>query len=165
MLKFYNAALALQEIPGQISLAINISGCPWHCKGCHSPHLWKDEGEPLFTCFKKIEEYKDYISCVLFMGGDWNAFELTSTAGLVKVLYPNLKTALYTALDVDKVKPLLANFDYVKTGPYIEELGGLKSPKTNQALYKVTANSNEETGDEEYSLTKIHIPGGGISFE
>ena len=27
-------------------------------------------------------------------------------------------------------------FDYVKLGPYIESLGGLKSEKTNQRLYK-----------------------------
>jgi anaerobic ribonucleoside-triphosphate reductase activating protein len=27
-------------------------------------------------------------------------------------------------------------FDYVKLGPYIEELCGLKSEKTNQRLYK-----------------------------
>jgi len=30
----------------------------------------------------------------------------------------------------------LAILDYVKFGPYIEDLGGLKSPKTNQRLYK-----------------------------
>jgi anaerobic ribonucleoside-triphosphate reductase activating protein len=27
-------------------------------------------------------------------------------------------------------------FDYVKIGPYVEALGGLKSEKTNQRLYK-----------------------------
>ena len=27
-------------------------------------------------------------------------------------------------------------FDYVKLGPYIEALGGLKSEKTNQRMYK-----------------------------
>ena len=27
-------------------------------------------------------------------------------------------------------------FDYVKLGPYIESLGGLKSPNTNQRMYK-----------------------------
>ena len=27
-------------------------------------------------------------------------------------------------------------FDYIKLGPYIESLGGLKSPTTNQRLYK-----------------------------
>jgi anaerobic ribonucleoside-triphosphate reductase activating protein len=27
--------------------------------------------------------------------------------------------------------------DYIKLGPYIEALGGLKSPDTNQALYKI----------------------------
>ena len=31
----------------------------------------------------------------------------------------------------------LAHFDYIKTGPYIAELGGLKSRRTNQRLYRV----------------------------
>ena len=31
----------------------------------------------------------------------------------------------------------LRHFDYVKTGPYVAALGGLKNPKTNQRLYRV----------------------------
>ena len=39
----------------------------------------------------------------------------------------------------------LAHFDYIKTGPYVASLGGLKSPTTNQRLYRVTHPSGEET--------------------
>ena len=35
-------------------------------------------------------------------------------------------------------------FDYIKFGPYIEELGGLKSEKTNQRLYKRVGESWED---------------------
>ena len=38
----------------------------------------------------------------------------------------------------------LAHFDYVKTGPYVEALGGLKSRKTNQRLYRVTGGMLED---------------------
>jgi anaerobic ribonucleoside-triphosphate reductase activating protein len=38
----------------------------------------------------------------------------------------------------------LHNFDYIKLGAYIEELGGLDSLKTNQRLYKIT---NEQMED------------------
>ena len=37
-------------------------------------------------------------------------------------------------------------YDYIKLGPYIESLGGLKSPKTNQRLYK-------RVGDEWQDIT------------
>ena len=39
-------------------------------------------------------------------------------------------------------------FDYVKIGPYIESLGGLKSEKTNQRLYK-------RVGDEWQDITSV----------
>jgi len=32
----------------------------------------------------------------------------------------------------------LNEFQYIKTGPYVENLGGLKSRRTNQRLYKIT---------------------------
>ena len=38
----------------------------------------------------------------------------------------------------------LRHFDYVKTGPYIEALGGLKSPKTNQRLFRVKEEALED---------------------
>ena len=38
-------------------------------------------------------------------------------------------------------RPLAAfeinNFDYIKLGPYLAHLGGLRSPRTNQRLYRV----------------------------
>ena len=36
------------------------------------------------------------------------------------------------------------NFDYIKVGPYVEELGGLKSEKTNQRLYRVIGGNLED---------------------
>jgi anaerobic ribonucleoside-triphosphate reductase activating protein len=36
------------------------------------------------------------------------------------------------------------DFDYVKIGPYIRHLGPLKSPTTNQRLYRQTEDGNFE---------------------
>lgn len=48
----------------------------------------------------------------------------------------NLKTAMYTGLDV--LEPELVNLlDYYKLGKYDKQLGGLSSATTNQRLYKV----------------------------
>ena len=47
MLKCCSYDVVCQEIPDEITLAVNISGCPNRCPGCHSPWLWEDEGEAL----------------------------------------------------------------------------------------------------------------------
>ena len=33
MLNYYNYDIVCQEIPDEITLAINITGCPNHCQG------------------------------------------------------------------------------------------------------------------------------------
>ena len=35
-LKYVNTQEVFQEFPDEITLAINISKCPCHCRGCHS---------------------------------------------------------------------------------------------------------------------------------
>ena len=49
MLKYVNTAITFAEFPDEISLLINISNCPCHCKGCHSAYLAEDIGEPLLN--------------------------------------------------------------------------------------------------------------------
>jgi anaerobic ribonucleoside-triphosphate reductase activating protein len=45
MLKYVDTAVTFAEFPNEVSLCINISGCPCCCDGCHSPYLSKDIGE------------------------------------------------------------------------------------------------------------------------
>ena len=45
MLKYAGYDIVFQEIPDEVTLALNLSGCPNGCPGCHSPHLQRDEGE------------------------------------------------------------------------------------------------------------------------
>ena len=45
MLRLASFDVVFQEIPGEVTLALNLSGCPNRCAGCHSPHLWEEVGE------------------------------------------------------------------------------------------------------------------------
>ena len=133
--------IVFQEIPGEVTLALNLSGCPCHCPGCHSKHLWEDIGEPLDRELLDglIARYPGLITCVAFMGGDQDPEEVARLAEYVKSGKSKegsreIKTAWYsgrTHFPKDDQA-----FDYVKLGGYVEALGGLKSEKTNQRLYK-----------------------------
>ena len=131
--------IVFQEIPGEVTLALNLSNCPCHCPGCHSPHLAEDIGEPMTEELLSglIARYGAMITCVCFMGGDADPAEVARWAEWVKKLKIKnyeLKTAWYSGRTSFPSNPRA--LDYIKLGPYIEALGGLKSPTTNQRLYK-----------------------------
>ena len=172
MLKVASFDIVFQEIPGEVTLALNLSNCPCHCPGCHSPHLAEDIGEEMTESLMNglLDRYGSMITCVCFMGGDQAPEEVAQWAEYIKGLSvkrsvsasglssvnpkDGLKTAWYSgrphlpeclsANDSERsvsetVCPLsgvAGPFDYIKLGPYIESLGGLKSPTTNQRLYK-----------------------------
>ena len=156
MVKVASYDVVFQEIPGEVTLALNLSNCPCHCPGCHSPHLAEDIGEPLDEALLDalIEKYSGLITCVCFMGGDADPAEVARLAAHIKQLpitshQSPIKVAWYSGrqnapdtfnykLDgsLTSFNSQLSTFDFVKLGPYIESLGGLKSPKTNQRLYK-----------------------------
>ena len=46
-MKYTEAIVTFQEVPGEVSLTLSISGCPLRCMYCHSPHLREDIGIPL----------------------------------------------------------------------------------------------------------------------
>lgn len=135
-MRYSDYKIVFQEIPNEISLAFYITGCPLRCKNCHSSEYWNVNlgTELLNENFKKIvNEYKKYITCVVFLGGEWEKDIL------IKLLQwsnsQNIKTALYTGLDVKEVgTDIIEHLDYLKYGPYIQELGPLSSKTTNQRL-------------------------------
>ena len=142
MLKVASFDIVFQEIPGEVTLALNLSNCPCHCPGCHSPHLADDIGEPLDEPLLNdlFARYGKMITCIAFMGGDSDPEEVAIWAEYVKK--GGWKTAWYSGR-TNYPKDERA-FDYVKLGPYIESLGGLKSEKTNQRLYKRVGDSWED---------------------
>ena len=135
-MKFASYDIVFQEIPNEVTLAINISNCPNRCAGCHSPHLQEDIGEELDENAIEIllEKYGKSVSCVCFMGGDNSPKNVLHLAKLVKQFQK--KTAWYSG------NPTLYEnaqhyFNYIKLGQYIEELGGLNTPTTNQRFYRI----------------------------
>lgn len=137
MIKYTDTEVVFREFPDEITLAINISNCPIHCKGCHSPELWDDIGEKLtYTKLDELIDNSPGITCIGFMGGDSDPKYINGLAFYIYMNHPKLKVGWYSGKDTfsKDIEPEL--FDYIKTGPYIEELGGLDSPTTNQKLFK-----------------------------
>ncbi len=135
MLRFIDYNIVFQEIPDEMTLAINISGCPHRCHGCHSPHLWENIGEELTqeTIAALLDRYYA-VSCVCFMGGDADLQTLQSLACYVREC--GKKAAWYSGF-TEIPKGMIDMFDYIKIGPYVEALGALRSPTTNQRLYRI----------------------------
>lgn len=162
MLKYVDTKITFAEVPDEITLCINITGCKNGCKNCHSPYLAEDIGEILaLGSLCNLMEDNNGISCVSFMGGDSEPGEVNSLAWVVKKKY-NLKTAWYSGRQELAKEIDLKNFDYIKLGPYIEELGPLNSKTTNQRFYKVHKKVTEgiteyELEDETYKFWKKSV--------
>ena len=138
MLKYYNTDIVFQEIPDEVTLAVNLTGCPCHCPGCHSPQLWEDIGDELDAAVlqKMYEEYAGEVTCIALMGGDADPAAVERLCVFVK-REMGLRSAWWSGR-ADLPEGIdLSVFDYVKTGPYVAALGGLKSRSTNQRLYRV----------------------------
>jgi anaerobic ribonucleoside-triphosphate reductase activating protein len=142
-LKYLGYTVVFQEVPDEISLAINISGCPYKCRGCHSQYLWEYEGNFVSEDLDiLLDKYKGYITCVCFMGGDQNIEELRTL--LERVKNAGLTTCLYTGCEkLYDLKQILDVCDYVKCGKYDERLlvdnniqYGVKLASSNQRMYK-----------------------------
>ena len=126
--------IVFQEVPGEVTLALNLSGCPCHCPGCHSQHLAEDIGEPIDEALLDglLGRYGEQITCVCFMGGDQDPAYVAQLAQYIHT--KKLRTAWYSGRTHFPAEP--ESFDYVKLGGYVEALGGLKSPTTNQRFYR-----------------------------
>lgn len=164
MLKYVDTKVVFAEIPDEITLAINISNCPCHCSGCHSPYLAQNIGKELTwggwatknadSLFDLIKQNRG-ITCVAFMGGDSGPRSINNLAERIKWTNDNVEPYVKDYLDrtVWQWNPVkvawysgrqelskdidLKNFDYIKLGPYIEEKGPLNNPNTNQRLYEI----------------------------
>lgn len=155
MLKYVDTAVTFSEIPDEITLCINISNCPCHCKGCHSSYLAEDIGEPLnLDNLVKLIKANQGISCIAFMGGDISPTTVDAYASIIKYRYPNLKVAWYSGRQELSKEIDLQYFDFIKLGPYIEELGPLNSKTTNQRLYRIVLDYYDD-GTSGYELEDI----------
>lgn len=138
MLKYANFDIVFQEVPDEVTLAINISNCPNQCVGCHSQYLWKDVGYVLDkeSLDELVEKYQSGITCVCFMGGDAEPYDVANLAMHIKNKYKDMKTAWYSGKNELPDAFHAETFDYIKTGRYEAALGALDSRTTNQRMIK-----------------------------
>ena len=141
MLRYTDYDIVFQEIPDEVTLAINISNCPNRCKGCHSAYLMEDVGDLLTeeSLSALLQKYGSVATCVCFMGGDAEPMEVERLARFISSgqAFPAVKEELPERLDT-------RYFQYIKLGPYVESLGGLKSEHTNQRLYRIEQGRMED---------------------
>ena len=146
--KIANYQTVFREFPDEITLAFNFSSCPFRCKNCHSQYLAEDIGE------ESTLEYIDSIidkhpesTCIGLMGGDADPDWISRIALHIHHKYPALHIGWYSGRTWNRhsedvpVNAFL--FDYIKFGQYIEELGGLDNPNTNQRMYHNTVHNND----------------------
>lgn len=156
MLKYANFDIVFQEIPDEVTLAINISNCPNHCIGCHSKYLWEDVGIVLdrTELDQLIRKYESGITCVCFMGGDGAPYDVANLAMYLKSQHPQLHAGWYSGKNElphsfhDEV------FDYIKLGRYEAHLGPLDSPTTNQRMMKRLADGRVKDITERFRSKK-----------
>jgi anaerobic ribonucleoside-triphosphate reductase activating protein len=139
-IRFNREQIVWQEVPGEVSLAYAISGCPLRCKGCHS----SAERNPAFGKMLPLEyfcarlaQYRGLITCVVFLGGEWLPDQLILLLKAARA--ERLHTCLYTGLD-SVTSAIQAQLTYLKTGAWIAARGGLDSPTTNQRFIDLRTN-------------------------
>ena len=139
-MKFVNSLISFSEVPKEVSLCLSISGCPNNCLGCHSPELREEIGKVLSKAElrKQIDKNKLMITCVTFLGGD----QYSNLEELLEVcLESGLETCLYTG-KTEVRKSIETRLTYLKTGNYIQSLGGLTSKTTNQKFTNIKTGEN-----------------------
>lgn len=139
MLKYYSFDIVFAEIPDEVTLAVNISGCPNLCEGCHSPWLREDKGNELNerTIDNLMSVYGAQITCFCFMGGDAQPEEVEHLACYIHSKYADKHIAWYSGKPNLSKKVHIQSFDYIKIGPYIPEFGPLNQRTTNQKLFRI----------------------------
>lgn len=139
-LLYADVAVVFREVPDEIALAVNIAGCPIRCRGCHSPWLWEDRGKVLTEeSLLALVDANPGVTCVALMGGDGDPSAVARLLASVKMERPALKTCWYSGRGLEEARRYVGPnaLDYLKVGPYIEALGALDNPLTNQRMYRV----------------------------
>lgn len=127
--------IVLEEIPDKVTLAVEISNCQGNCIGCHSPFLKSDIGSELTVdIIEQLISDNFGVNCFLLLGEGKDRQALLDISRHVHTAHPGMETALYSGR-VDVEDDLKHEFDYIKVGPYVEQLGPLNSRTTNQRLY------------------------------
>ena len=144
MIKYTDTRIVFREVPDRIALGINISNCPNHCIGCHSPWLRNDTGTELTDEeLDRLLKENESVNCVCFMGEGRDLNRLSTIVSTVKDKY-GIETALYTGSDEFDESIFGGKLDYLKIGHYDDKFGPLDKQTTNQRMYKLTNGKRED---------------------
>ena len=134
MLKYVNTAIVFSEVPDEITLAVEISGCPIHCPACHSKHLWEDIGTEI--TYEELDKMLNTpaITCICFMGGDQDLDNLEKIFEYCYNKNKLLRIAWYSGREQIPKHKCINYLDYIKIGPYKEEYGPINQKTTNQRM-------------------------------
>lgn len=149
-----------------IRVSIYVSGCHFHCKGCHNKEAWdfnygkKFDKDTIDYIIKAMNH--DYISGLSILGGEpmepINQKSLVELVKKVKEIYPEKTIWCYTGYNFNEdilgkmykefsyTKDLLHNIDIMVDGQFVEEkkLVDLKfRGSTNQKKIDVKASLNQ----------------------
>ena len=141
-MKLFANSITFKEVPNMVCRSFSISNCGGDCPFCHSPELKDDIGEEftneILENFFKID--KDTVECYVFLGDGQDPERMLE---LLKLCKENgFKTCLYIGRNTTNWK-YLRYLDYLKLGSYINDLGGLECPTTNQIMYKIENITNK----------------------
>lgn len=143
-MRYMYRSIVFQELPDCVSLSYTITGCDMKCNGCHSSETWNSENGEILNIHKfneDLDKYNGLIDAVLFFGGEWHEEELIHFLSIAKS--KKLKTCLYTGLELDQVSNgIIKQLDYIKTGKWDKNLGGLENKFTNQKLINLGTGEN-----------------------
>ena len=163
-----NTDITFNELPDKMAYAIELGACKQHCVGCHSPEL-QEEDVPLTPLPDILEEAQGAIdagaNAIVVMGGTNNKHTTAeSLISLLSALSDIAPTGLYSGSEDeerDKMIALEGHCTWLKTGPYVDTLGGLESTRTNQRLYRITTTyrldaQDNLVGGRPYFLDETH---------
>lgn len=132
-LTLYDDAVTFAEVPWEINYTLFVHGCKLGCKGCS----WEGLEKPTYNMSldefnKKLNNYKNKATCVVFLGGEWyEDFPLFLRAARDS----GFKTCLYTGQSCVSDE-LLKGLDYLKTGRWMGK--PLTDKDTNQQFWIIS---------------------------
>lgn len=149
-----NTDITFNELPDKMAYAIELGACKQFCVGCHSPEL-QNEDVDLTSLLDILEEAQDAVdagaNAIVVMGGTNNKhITHESLIALLRDLAFIAPTGLYSGSDDEEQDKMIAvegQCTWLKTGPYVDALGGLESPRTNQRFYYISQSYNLDKND------------------
>ncbi len=140
--------------PG-IRTVLFLQGCKWHCRGCHNPQTWDENGGTFMWegDILNLIRQNPLVKGVTYSGGEpfLQARELLALTKTLKAL--DYEVASYTGYTFEELlegeeaqRELLSLLDILIDGPFVEEeksLGLLFRGSRNQRILNVKKSLEE----------------------